>query len=150
MATSSDLAAAAAFLPGKSHGQRSLAGYSSWGRRNLRHNSATKQPPHASLKREWPGNSLAVQWLGLQAFTTGGMGPILGQRTKILHATWHPSPPPKNKREVTCTRVIDENKVDTFEKNFYRLNKAVVNCWKKEALNPKYSSRKKFHTLHPK
>ena len=30
------------FLPGKSHGQRSLEGYSPWGRR-VRHNLATKQ-----------------------------------------------------------------------------------------------------------
>ena len=28
--------------PGKSHGQRSLAGYSLWGRKRVGHNSATK------------------------------------------------------------------------------------------------------------
>ena len=74
--------------------------YSSWGRKSLRHNSATKQQQHANhFKKRVPGNSLAVQWLGLQAFTTGGMGPMLGQRTKILHATWHPPPPPKKKEK---------------------------------------------------
>ena len=31
------------FLPGESHGQRSLAGYSPWGRKRVRHNLATKQ-----------------------------------------------------------------------------------------------------------
>ena len=31
------------FLPGKSHGQRSLAGYSPWGRKRLRHDLVTKQ-----------------------------------------------------------------------------------------------------------
>ena len=31
------------FLPGKSHGQRSLAGYSSWGHKRVSHNLATKQ-----------------------------------------------------------------------------------------------------------
>ena len=31
------------FLPGKSHGQRSLAGYSSWGCKRFGHNLATKQ-----------------------------------------------------------------------------------------------------------
>ena len=31
------------FLPGKSHRQRSLAGSSPWGRRSVKHNSATKQ-----------------------------------------------------------------------------------------------------------
>ena len=30
-------------LPGKSHGQRSLAGCSPWGRERVRHNLATKQ-----------------------------------------------------------------------------------------------------------
>ena len=30
------------FLPGKSHGQRSLAGYSPWGCKTVGHNSATK------------------------------------------------------------------------------------------------------------
>ena len=31
------------FLPGKSHGQRSLVGYNPWGHRRARHNLATKQ-----------------------------------------------------------------------------------------------------------
>ena len=31
------------FLPGKSHGQRSLVGYSSWGGERVRHDLATKQ-----------------------------------------------------------------------------------------------------------
>ena len=33
------------FLPGKSHEQRSLGGYSSWGHKRVRHNSVTKQQP---------------------------------------------------------------------------------------------------------
>ena len=31
------------FLPGKSHGQRSLVGYSPWGRKRVRHDLATQQ-----------------------------------------------------------------------------------------------------------
>ena len=31
------------FLPGKSHGQRSLAGHSPWGGKRVRHDIATKQ-----------------------------------------------------------------------------------------------------------
>ena len=31
------------FLPGESHGQRSLAGYSTWGCNRVRHDLATKQ-----------------------------------------------------------------------------------------------------------
>ena len=33
------------------------------------------------------GNFLAVQWLGLHAFTAEGSGSIPGQETKILQAT---------------------------------------------------------------
>jgi len=31
------------FLPGESHGQRSLAGYSPWGHKRVRHNLETTQ-----------------------------------------------------------------------------------------------------------
>ena len=33
------------FLPGESHGQRSLAGYSPWGHKRVGHDLATKPPP---------------------------------------------------------------------------------------------------------
>ena len=36
----------AVFLPGKSHGQRSLAGYSLWGRKRVRHNFASEHTQH--------------------------------------------------------------------------------------------------------
>ena len=36
------------FLPGESHGQRSLAGYSPWGWPRVRHSWATNQPTKAS------------------------------------------------------------------------------------------------------
>ena len=45
------------------------------------------------------GNSLAVQWLRLHASTTGGMGLIPGQGTKILHATQCGQ---KKKKKVGC------------------------------------------------
>ena len=35
-----------------------------------------------------PGNSLAVQWLGLGAFMARGLGSIPGEGTKILQAAW--------------------------------------------------------------
>ena len=38
--------------------------------------------------------SLAVQWLGLHAFTRRGTGSIPGQGTKIPQTGW--CPPPKN------------------------------------------------------
>ena len=39
-------------LPGKFHGQRSLAGYCSWGRKRLRHNWTTKQQKQSSNQVE--------------------------------------------------------------------------------------------------
>ena len=36
----------------------------------------------------YPGNSLAVQWSGLRAFTAVGLGSIPGQETKIPQASW--------------------------------------------------------------
>ena len=37
------------FLPGESHGQRSLVGYSPWGGKRVRHGLATKAPHHLSV-----------------------------------------------------------------------------------------------------
>ena len=36
------------FLPGKSHGQRSLVGYSPWGHKRVGHDLATKQQQYTS------------------------------------------------------------------------------------------------------
>ena len=41
-----------------------------------------------SVKSLSPGNSLAVQWLGLCAFTAAGLDSIPGQGTKIPLALW--------------------------------------------------------------
>ena len=38
-----DMATHSIFLLGKSHGQRSLVGYSPWGHKRVRHDLATKQ-----------------------------------------------------------------------------------------------------------
>ena len=42
------------------------------------------------------GNSLAVQWLGLHAFTTEGLGSIPGWGTKIPQAMWRGQKNPPN------------------------------------------------------
>ena len=42
------------FLPGKSHGQRSLVGYSPWGHKRVGHNSVTKQQQHRNTQRILP------------------------------------------------------------------------------------------------
>ena len=39
------------FLPGKSHGQRSLVGYSPWGHKRVRHDLATKQQQESIVHR---------------------------------------------------------------------------------------------------
>ena len=41
------------------------------------------------FKKWGAGNSLAVQWLGLSAFTAMGLGSISGRGTKIPQATRH-------------------------------------------------------------
>ena len=41
------------------------------------------------FKKQKQGTFLVVQWLRLYAPTAEGMGSILGQGTKVLHATWY-------------------------------------------------------------
>ena len=50
-----------------------------------------------------PGNSLAVQWLGLHAFTAKGPGSIPGWGTKIPQAL-QSKKPPKNKKPPTLSQ----------------------------------------------
>ena len=74
----------AVFLPGKFHGQRSLADYSPWGRKE-------------SGLTEWLTllkTSLVVQWLRFHASTAGETGYIPGWGTKIPYASWC------NKKEI--------------------------------------------------
>ena len=47
------------FLPGKSHGQRSLVGYSPWGRKRVRHDLATKQ--EQDLPGSWDARRLILR-----------------------------------------------------------------------------------------
>ena len=53
--------------------------------------------PHFVCKEDIGGNSLVVQWLGLQASTAGGTGLIPDQGTKISHAMRHS---PKKKEDI--------------------------------------------------
>ena len=68
-------------LPGKSHGQRSLEGYSSWGLKRVGRNLATKQQADSSLLqqlkrlRDEPGPVSSPSWLnslGMSFFQTCG------------------------------------------------------------------------------
>ena len=71
--------------------QNSTLRQTPWGQKlGLSHNPK----PNASHSDIWKGlknikgNSLAVQWLGLCAFTAEGTGSIPGWGTKIPQATW--------------------------------------------------------------
>ena len=70
------------FLPGKSHGRRSLGGYSPWG---CKESDMTEQPTHTlcmySLKKKKMNEGLpwGFQWLGLHAPNAGWLDLILGQ-----------------------------------------------------------------------
>ena len=53
------------FLPGKSHGQRGLVGYSPSGSQNVRHNLAAKQQ-QSTNSSDQPNSSLYQLWLSRQ------------------------------------------------------------------------------------
>ena len=46
-------------------------------------------------------NSLAIQWLGINALTAKGLGTVSGQGTKILQVVQHAPPPQKNMLNIT-------------------------------------------------
>ena len=63
-------------------------------------------------EEKWiPGTPLAVQWLGLGAFTAEGLGSTPGQGTKILQAArcgpLPASPPPHKKKKERKKRKMD-------------------------------------------
>ena len=53
--------------------------------------------------KEFVRNSLALQWLGLHAFTTEGAGSILGWGTKNLQTAWQPK-----KKSICSMRFLHE------------------------------------------
>ena len=69
-------------------------------------------PLNCTLKNGWDGNSLAVQWLGLCASTTGDTGSVPGQGIKILHTLWcsqinkHQSLKKKKKQIFTYKKMV--------------------------------------------
>ena len=58
------------FLPGKSHGQRSLAGYSSWDHKRVRHDLATKKPNNKqrSQRERQADRSAGLPWVSLASW----------------------------------------------------------------------------------
>ena len=64
------------FLPGKSHGQRSLVGYNPWGRKRVGHDWATK---HQFPALPWPWWGCFCTWFGSQS----GLSRMLIQRSPL-------------------------------------------------------------------
>ena len=92
------------FLPGEFHGQRSLAGYSPYGPKELdtteRLTLSLSCPSTFSgllFQKQWVGTSLALQWLRLPC-SAEGAGSIPSQGAKILPAL--PPKKPKHKAET--------------------------------------------------
>ena len=90
------------FLPGESHGQRSLAAYCSWGHRvghhwsDLAHthvdsfSQVSKTSYFDLIKIEW-GTSLVVQWLRLHVPLAGGPGLVPGWEARSHMPQLRPS-----------------------------------------------------------
>ena len=55
------MATHSSILAGKSHGQRSLAGYSPWGCKRVGHDLATKQQQVTSFKPDYPKDCIFKQ-----------------------------------------------------------------------------------------
>ena len=51
------------FLPGKSHGQRNLAGYSPRGHKRIRHNLSTKQEQRGQVQSPEMSDFMTLLWL---------------------------------------------------------------------------------------
>ena len=45
---------------------------------------------------------MEFQWLGLHAFTAGGMGLISGPGTKVPHAAWQGKKKEREKKKKSC------------------------------------------------
>ena len=59
------------FLPGKSHGQRRLSGYSRWGCKSVRHNLLTEQPLY-TWQNKWRNlKKIARKMSGTQSYSVG-------------------------------------------------------------------------------
>ena len=73
------------FLPGKSCGHRSLAGYSPWGRKGIRHNLATKEQEPRSVDGTETSPDVHTGFLGPSS-RLGASGHLLPTPSSILSA----------------------------------------------------------------
>ena len=92
----------------------------------------------AVLRGKFIGNSLAVQWLGLCAFTAEGPGSISGQGTKIPQAMQHSQK--IKKREVHSDKSLSQ---ETEKSQINNLTLHLKQL-EKEQTKPKVSRRKEI------
>ena len=79
------------------------------------------------VKNKKLGNTLAVQWLGLRAFTAEGPHSIPGRGTKIPQAVWHGQQKKmKRKKEIVC--LLLSNYWTTLGSHFTSLSLSVLIC----------------------
>ena len=89
------------FLPGESHGERSLVGYSPWGRRDLGHDCALMYTQSLSIKYQPQGKdcqfssvqSLSCVWLFVTPRTAPCSSPTPGAYSNSCPLSWwcHPT-----------------------------------------------------------
>ena len=89
------------FLPGKSHGQRSLEGYSPQGRKRVGHNLATNDKPHSTLWKtgpceKWPlvNNCPVKLFTGCDKLTPNSFWPHSATQAAWMEETKSSSSPP--------------------------------------------------------
>ena len=68
------------------------------------------------IKKIHQGNSLAVQWLGLPAFTDQGLGSVLGRGTKIPQAVRPGAPPPPPPQPDPAAKKKIHQTIDYWER----------------------------------
>ena len=77
-----------------------------WGGSGGSRNPASPQATLGSVERKQRGTSLVAQWLRLCTSSAGGRGSILGQGTKIPHASH--APPPKKRKKAERRDGLDK------------------------------------------
>ena len=55
-----------------------------------------------------------IQWLGLHAFTAGGMGSIPGPGTKVPHAAWQGQKKKEREREEEAMLLLETCRPSTW------------------------------------
>ena len=107
------------FLPGESHGQKSLAGYSPWGRKE---SDTTEQLTHTLLEKEMATHPNILAWEVPHTEESGGLQPMGPQRVGHNWAntrTHVPSMPKPNTARVCFLRMLPQDTETAGYSSFY-------------------------------